>query len=357
MLPRATMGRAALLAALVAPSRAYYESTCTWKSPDGTEFDLCGLQSSLDYSFRNQHMGDSQHDSYHASHGGRNYHQNTWQHESYTYWVNVGKEVDLPSLSNRHKECAGKASAAAYQVHKESPHDCIAIGSSKATSWALIDSQNPAAGVRMIYGAGESCQKKVDTKKIGKDGKEETVATWEATPRKTILEFACDVTQTDDYASIINMGMGVSIEEKSMCEYTLQWKTRLACPKHLVSHIDPVVASKAAAYAASSGTTTRSSGGGVLGWLWWVLKWLFYLYVVLCIMIVPENCFVPTSMLKKQEQFQEFLEVKTGQYFLLPFLASEPAFDLLARLIAKVKGARGGGGGLLPTRMGDLKKN
>ena len=28
--------------------------------------------------------------------------------------------------------------------------------------------------------------------------------------------------QTDDYASIINMGMGVSIEEKSMCEYTLQ---------------------------------------------------------------------------------------------------------------------------------------
>ena len=36
-------------------------------------------QSSLDYSFRNQHMGDSQHDSYHASHGGRNYHQNTWQ--------------------------------------------------------------------------------------------------------------------------------------------------------------------------------------------------------------------------------------------------------------------------------------
>ena len=47
----------------------------------------------------------------------------------------------------------------------------------------------------MIYGAGESCQKKVDTKKIGKDGKEETVATWEATPRKTILEFACDVTQ------------------------------------------------------------------------------------------------------------------------------------------------------------------
>ena len=38
------MGRAALLAALVAPSRAYYESTCTWKSPDGTEFDLCGLQ-------------------------------------------------------------------------------------------------------------------------------------------------------------------------------------------------------------------------------------------------------------------------------------------------------------------------
>ena len=52
-----------------------------------------------------------------------------------------------------------------------------------------------------------------------------------------------------------------------------------------------------------------------------------------------------------------YTQVKTGQYFLLPFLASEPAFDLLARLIAKVKGARGGGGGLLPTRMGDLKKN
>ena len=35
------------------------------------------------------------------------------QHESYTYWVNVGKEVDLPSLSNRHKECAGKVSPVA----------------------------------------------------------------------------------------------------------------------------------------------------------------------------------------------------------------------------------------------------
>ena len=69
-----------------------------------------------------------------------------------------------------------------------------------------------------------------------------------------------------------------------------------------------------------------------LGWLWWVLKWLFYLYVVLCIMIVPENCFVPTSMLKKQEQFQEFLEARLPRGAPVSCIAMHARIPVMGRI-------------------------
>jgi len=51
-----------------------------------------------------------------------------------------------------------------------------------------------------------------------------------ADPQVTSRSISCDAEQKDDYASIINMGMKVTIEESTMCEYTYFWKSRHACP-------------------------------------------------------------------------------------------------------------------------------
>ena len=105
------------------------------------------------------------------------------------------------------------------------PTECHALGSLRNASWALIKAGRPELGLTLTYRGGDDCLKR------GLGGES---GSWVAVTRQTQLRLRCDPSDTADRASpaaMMQLSRRVRVVETEMCEYVVEWPTRLACPR------------------------------------------------------------------------------------------------------------------------------
>eukprot|EP01051_Picozoa_sp_SAG22_P007225 SAG22_NODE_500_length_9715_cov_29.986793_8_plen_382_part_00 len=278
-------------------------SPCGWTDPvSKVSFDLSALTAKAAYQFRGT-IGSHDSLAAPAADGGEPAAVITPaasnHFEDYTYFVNLCKDVSFHETGISEQKlnpCEGKPPAAVYQIFRDSLSPaCFALGSSAAMEWALLDQDDPNKGLSLTYSGGEICNKRIETpgEPPAPDEQEpppppppenpdeppppppyvyvEPVVAWEEIPRKVTLNLTCDPDQGDDMASVIAMAGKVHASEPEMCEYTIVWPTRLACPTSFHLGYDGEALTHTAKASYSAGGASYSGGGGGGTFLWWIV--------------------------------------------------------------------------------------
>jgi len=154
------------------PSSGGSSSSCVFRAPTGEAFDLTPMKRD-DHDFTGTTTG------------------------GYAYRFNVcGNTVKLCN--------AQPAPASKWRGTK-----CNNLGDPSTQTVSLLDSKDPSAGVRLKYTQGDICKRQVNGQ-------------MEISSRLISYDVACDPSEDPGSLRLI--------KEESMCEYTIQFASRHACP-------------------------------------------------------------------------------------------------------------------------------
>lgn len=126
------------------------------------------------------------------------------------------------------------------------PTECHSLGTLKNASWSVITTRDPSHGVSLRYSGGDSCLKRVTSKppppspkgKKGVPGLSTADSfspsvSWVPVPRSLTLHIRCDESDpgAHDFASFMQLSRRVRVVETEMCEYVVEWPSKLGCSK------------------------------------------------------------------------------------------------------------------------------
>jgi hypothetical protein len=140
--------------------------------------------------------------------------------------------------------------------------ECHALGGLTNVTWSVITPRAPSHGVAITFHGGDTCLKRVVTRapppppppgRGKRDDKKKrssswrgdsdttdddtaryssnSVVSWVPTPRSLTLHIRCDPTDTGptDFASFLQLTRRVRVVEAEMCEYVVEWPSKLGC--------------------------------------------------------------------------------------------------------------------------------
>lgn len=235
---------------------------CGWTDPRGNDYDVSALTGVPAYVFRDA-MEDWSADSVHNKATGPVYFSNS---DQYDFWARPCAGVMSPPPPCEQDEAH---SIVAFQVvvpkqepppptqppddgdepqppprrvaRKAAPRDtpateCHALGSIRNVTWSSLDPRgvDPSAGVKIVYGSGDACVKKVVTPGFHDEHGRyvAAAATWVNTRRSIELRLRCEPgdSHSADVVGLLMMARRVAAFESEMCHYVIDIPTPFACP-------------------------------------------------------------------------------------------------------------------------------